>query len=161
MQVLQSHVGPLTNNEVSIILNKQIKWHQDVQKQHEIALPTDHKLYPTVWIANEVQTYLKETSIASTQTRIENNKLLNEINTFDSKNRLTRLEKLQILNLQPTTVAILYSIIDDIKRKFDRTEIEKLLQIITKYRRINEDDDEEDDEESSSDDDDDDDEEED
>eukprot|EP01083_Nonionella_stella_P124420 375665_1 len=88
MQLRKTHVGALTNNEVLIILNKQLKWHQTSQKKYKKALPKTHKLYPCQWIANEVTSYLLETP-ASNQTRSDIRNLLNEIEKIDIHNNIS------------------------------------------------------------------------
>eukprot|EP01083_Nonionella_stella_P042925 115873_1 len=133
MQLRKTHVGALTNNEVLIILNKQLKWHQTSQKKYKKALPKTHKLYPCQWIANEVTSYLLETP-ASNQTRSDIRNLLNEIEKIDIHNKLTRLEKLQIINLRPSSEPLLYSIIDQCNAKFPKQhDIDQLLHIVSQY----------------------------
>eukprot|EP01084_Bolivina_argentea_P145529 255064_1 len=134
MQIKKSHVGPLTNYEMLTILNKQMKWHDKTAKKHpNNKIPQTNKLYPSIWIGKEVKSYLIESS-ASNLTRIDINNLLNEINKIDVNNRLTRLEKLQIVNLLPTSEPLLYSIVNNCDTKFpNEQDIQKLLEIISKY----------------------------
>ena len=151
-QISQAHVGPLTNTEVFEIIRKQKQWHEDEEKKYQEKMSKSHRLFPTTWIANKLYNYLKRDTISGTsqQTIDDINKLLNEINQFDTNNQLTRIEKLQIINLLPCSEPVLYSIISQLHKKFKQHDVDKLLQIISKYRR-EEDEDEDDDDDDDDD----------
>ena len=110
-------------------------------------MPKWYKLYPSVWVAKEVKSYLTETT-ASNQTREHIEKLLLEINKIDTNNQLTRLEKLQIINLRPTSEPQLISIIQQCHKRFpNRDDIGRLLSAIKD--NLPDDEEDEDDEEES------------
>merc|ERR1719319_545846 len=117
----------MTNNEVLAILNKQSAWLKERQKKYSKNIEEDEernqeerdRLFPTLWIGKETTAYLKETS-ASSQSREDIKAVLQELSKIDTDNQLTRMEKLQIINLRPTSEPFLYSIINQCRRKFSQ-----------------------------------------
>ena len=146
MQVLDSHVGPLTNTEVMDIIKQQLNWHKNEENKHNGSMPSQHRLYPTVWISKEINSYLNDTNCIQNNQDLK--KLLNDINKFDTNNNLTRLEKLQIINLLPSSQPLLHSIINQFHKKFTKsTDGDRLIEIISKYRQEEEEEDEDEEEE--------------
>ena len=131
MQIKNEHVGPMTNNEVLAILNKQGAWLDERQKKYNNEMSTK-QLFPAMWIGKETASYLKETS-ASRQSREDIGALLQELGKIDVENQLTRMEKLQIINLRPTSEPFLYSIVNQCRRKFpQQKDIDALLEVIAR-----------------------------
>ena len=152
MELKNTHVGPMTNGEVLAVLKKQMEWHQEVQRQHprHKEMPKDNKMFPTVWINQETTSYLMDTAAAK-QTRDDVKALVQGITKIDSSNKLTRLQKLSIINLRPTTEALLYAIVPQCRHWFTADKIKELLSCIAESLPDDSDDEEDDDDEDDDD----------
>lgn len=152
MEIKNEHVGPMTNVEVLNVLKQQMKWHKEKQRSRK-GPSVNSNFFPTVWINKETTTYLMDTAAAK-QTRDDITALVQGITDIDTENKLTRLHKLQIINLRPTSAPSLIAIIPQCSQWFTAEKIKKLLECIQKHLPEQDDDDDDDDEEEDEDDDD-------
>merc|ERR1711879_509791 len=131
-----------------------MEWHKERQNAHghRKEIPSNHDLFPSVWINKETTTYLKDTAAAK-QTRDNVKALVQGITEIDTENKLTRLQKLQIINLRPISAASLVAIVPQCTQWFGPEKLKTLLECIRKHLpEQDEDNDDEDDEDEVDDD---------
>lgn len=130
MEVTDKHVGPMTNQEVLSILVDQMEWHTKsgvhCGKGDKIQ-PSRNRKYNSYWVNEQARKYLKDT--AATNQRENVKALMQGLSRIDSENRLTRLQKLSIVNLRPTNAVILEAIVPQLNT-FDKDKINAMLDII-------------------------------
>merc|ERR1712130_784478 len=109
-EVKDEHVGPMTNQEVLSILVDQMVWHEKpgvhCTKGGDEIQPSRNRKYNSFWISQQARKYLMDTD-APKQQRDSIKALMQGLSRIDCDNRLTRLQKLSIINLRPTNAAIL------------------------------------------------------
>ncbi|RUP45639.1 HRDC-like protein [Jimgerdemannia flammicorona] len=121
MEVLQPRAAMLSNYEVLNLLREQA----DEQKQYLAINPTMHFPENLATVQFEVTGYL-EKGPCSTQTPEQIEAFLTALDHW----KLTKAEKLQILNLRTKSMVELHLIIEECEERFTEEQLEELLQIV-------------------------------
>ncbi|CAM0141319.1 hypothetical protein VKS41_003979 [Umbelopsis sp. WA50703] len=123
MEIIETRAALLSNYEVLQLLNERIEGQKQRRKEDSnIEYPENLRT-----IQFEIKTAL-ENSPCSTQDESQVAAFLEEMKTW----RLTKGEKLQILNLRPKTPVDLHILIEECEERYGPEELEQFLELILK-----------------------------
>ncbi|KAL0074685.1 HRDC-like protein [Phycomyces blakesleeanus] len=121
MKITNACAALLSNYEVMALLDERQNIQIELQRNDaSIEYPENLRT-----IQFEVTEYLK-TSPCSTQTPAQLKDFLDALKPF----KLTRAERLQILNLRPKSAVEIYLIIEECEERFSEDDLENMLNII-------------------------------
>ena len=137
MEILNKNVALLSNYEVYDLLKrtKDEQTQKLIQKKKldpntaNLSVNVDKHL-PT--IVYESLKYLDKSPCES-QTSHMVSEFLSKLEENKNEFKLTKVEKLQLLNLRPTNAVELQSIIDDSEERFTIEQMDNLLQFVQRY----------------------------
>ncbi|GAB5585490.1 hypothetical protein Unana1_00390 [Umbelopsis nana] len=121
MEVVEARAALLSNYEVLQLLNERM----EAQKQRQKEYPNTEYAENLRTIQFEIKTAL-ETSACSTQDEEQVENFLRELKQW----KLTKAEKLQILNLRPKTPVELHILIEECEERYLPEQLEELLELI-------------------------------
>ncbi|ORY94684.1 HRDC-like protein [Syncephalastrum racemosum] len=122
MKIKNPRSAMLSNFEVLQVLTEQ----QDKQKAEQTDDPNANVAGNLRTVQFEVTEYLKDTP-CSTQDPQQIEAFLESMEPY----KLTRAEKLQLLNLRPRSVVEIYIIVEECEERFTEEEVEQILNNIS------------------------------
>ncbi|XP_062522761.1 DNA-directed RNA polymerase III subunit RPC9-like [Corticium candelabrum] len=115
MEVVNHNAGMLSNYEVYTLLQ---------EAQAKIKGP-NRRLENLATIAYETNKYLTDTSCT-----LQTPQIIKDFLTALHPFKLTRAEKLQLLNLRPTTAVEIHSIIEECEERLSEDQVDEVMKIV-------------------------------
>ncbi len=125
MHVIKANAGLLSNYEVYLLLKQE----HTTRSQKLMATSQAADFQDLYTVEFEAIRYLETSSPAVHQTPEHISAFLKAVEPF----RLTKAEKLSLLNMRPVAVVELFMIVDECETRLSADEIDQLLQTIQTY----------------------------